>query len=297
MTRSGKNLLDNSAVTNGYYDIADGSYHASNNWRASPKIVCKPSTNYSISGNNTTSGSYTGYMVYWDRYNNYIPTYSNPSPNITTPSNAYAFAFYTAQSTYSGAMQIEEGSLSTSYAPYQGQSITIQLGQTVYGGTVDVTEGKVTITDVFADGGTLTWTKEPSVYNYGMFSFIPTGYPAKAISNVPTVISSQYKSESNYSASSTGDCYTWVRSRTQIKVKDEAKNNLTASEFKTAMTGVQFGWKLETPTEVTLTPAQIQTLVGENNVWSDDGNISVMNITCNADFLETFLKLKLIGEC
>lgn len=43
-------------------------------------------------------------------------------------------------------IQLELGSISTSYEPYRGQTYTIQLGQTVYGGTLNVGTGTLTVT-------------------------------------------------------------------------------------------------------------------------------------------------------
>ena len=41
--------------------------------------------------------------------------------------------------------QLELGSTATEYEPYQEQSVTVNLGQTVYGGTLDVTTGLLTV--------------------------------------------------------------------------------------------------------------------------------------------------------
>ena len=39
------------------------------------------------------------------------------------------------------------------------------------------------------------------------------------------------------------------------------------------MSGVQLCYELATPIEITLTPTQIDTLLGENNIWADTGDI------------------------
>lgn len=95
-------------------------------------------------------------------------------------------------------------------------ALTIPLGQTVYGGTVDATSGTLTATMANIasyDGETLPgkWISDRDVY---------------APDTTPT-------------------------------------------------TGAQVVYELAEPVEVELTPQQIETLIGTNNVWSDGGNVSL----------------------
>lgn len=48
-----------------------------------------------------------------------------------------------------------------------------------------------------------------------------------------------------------------------------------AASFKTAMSGVQLVYELATPQTITLTPTQIDSLLGRNNVWADSGDVTV----------------------
>ena len=45
--------------------------------------------------------------------------------------------------------------------------------------------------------------------------------------------------------------------------------------FKNAMSGVQLCYELATPIEVDLTPAEITTLLGTNNIFADCGDTTV----------------------
>ena len=68
--------------------------------------------------------------------------------------------------------QLEVGSTATSYEPYQGQTYTIDLDGTRYGGTLDVLAGKLTVTDGYIasyNGETLpsTWISDRDVYAAG----------------------------------------------------------------------------------------------------------------------------------
>ena len=68
------------------------------------------------------------------------------------------------------------------------------------------------------------------------------------------------------------------RSTIQARINGFTNNGnykAAAEAFKTAMDGVQLVYPLATPQTYQLTPHQIQTLVGQNNVWSDAGNVEV----------------------
>lgn len=58
-----------------------------------------------------------------------------------------------------------------------------------------------------------------------------------------------------------------------LSIIDNAYSD-TAS-FRTAMSGVQLCYELARPTEIQLTPQEIRTLLGENSIWSDGGDVEV----------------------
>lgn len=71
-------------------------------------------------------------------------------------------------------LQIERGSSATSYEPYRGDTYTVTFGSagTVYGGTLDVTTGKLTVTEANIasyNGETLpgAWISDRDVYAAG----------------------------------------------------------------------------------------------------------------------------------
>ena len=101
------------------------------------------------------------------------------------------------------------------YEPYQGNTYTTALGRTVYGGTLDVVSGELTV----------TW---------------------------------------GYIASYNGETLTgrWLSSLDEY------------AQGTTPTTGAQVVYELVTPQTYTLTPQQIDLLLGDNNVWSD-GRITI----------------------
>jgi hypothetical protein len=179
-------------------------------------------------------------------------------------------------------IQIELGSTATSYEPYQGDTYDITFPSeagTVYGGTLDVTDGVLTVDRAMVDLGTLTWT-----YNNGQLSMVSQNL-SSTVGNGANVICSMYKTMTNLQ----GAIWSGVDKAVGINkanstttgnfaigalvIKDTAYTD--AATFKTAMSGVQLCYELATPITYTLTPQEIRTLLGTNNVWADTGGTSV----------------------
>ena len=152
---------------------------------------------------------------------------------------------------------------------------------TVYGGTLDVVTGVLTVTMAIVDLGTLTWSKSDlkpeRFYTPSTVSDIPYKF-----SNSCHMICSDYKYDgvgnttigSYYGQNGTFRYYyvSTVPTSTvrEIYIVDEAKASLTASEFKSAMNGVKLVYELATPLTYQLTPQTINLLAGITNyVWSD----------------------------
>lgn len=78
----------------------------------------------------------------------------------------------TAGTIYVKNLQLELGTTATDFEPYKGKTYTIQLGDTVYGGTLDVTRGKMVVDRGYIasyNGETLpsTWISDRDVYASG----------------------------------------------------------------------------------------------------------------------------------
>lgn len=156
---------------------------------------------------------------------------------------------------------------------------TIQLDDTVYGGTLDVTGGKMVVDRAMVDLGTLTWGYRTGSgladYFYCNFNgikfsgaFSDTAYP---------ILTSIYKATPRSSAFLNNcicvDGAAAMEMPKQIQIKDSRYTD--TATFKTAMSGVQLCYELAQPIEITLTPTQIDTLLGTNNIWSDAGDVDV----------------------
>lgn len=158
----------------------------------------------------------------------------------------------------------------TEYEPYQGTSYPISLGQTVYGGTLDVVSGKLDVDWAKIDMGSLNW----GIWNGKFVASLPDAYQS-LMGSIP-LVSEIYKTGQWGSSASQGEDMIWITGSTsnaEVYVQDSTYTDKTA--FKTAVTGKYMAYKLKTPTEVTLTPTEVNTLLGQNNIWADSGDVTV----------------------
>jgi hypothetical protein len=137
---------------------------------------------------------------------------------------------------------------------------------TVYGGTLDVTTGVLTVTMAEVDLGTLTWVYIAS--NKIFFTTINDKKPSIYEGAV-----SQYANGSWWGEWADKDCV-WCGNAANdgFVVKDTRFTD--AATFKSAMSGVQFCYELATPQTYQLTPTEVQMLLGTNNIWADTGEIT-----------------------
>lgn len=149
----------------------------------------------------------------------------------------------------------------------------INLGQDVYGGYLNVTTGVLTVTDVTEDMGNLTWYRTTSYTNPLFYASITGKQPIDT-----GFMCEKYKylgSFSNASSFSSSENYTCGDNtiNTQIYVRNDDYSDVPS--FKTAMTGTKMIYELATPQTVQLTPAQIEQLLGQNNVFCSTGDVAV----------------------
>ena len=109
---------------------------------------CAPNTPYYY----VLGGTSSGYSVAWYDRNKEFILRSFFMKDMTSPSNAYFFkcSLYNYKSEdapeYAHDISVSYPPTTRDYASYQGEQYTTQLGQTVYGGTLNVLTGKLTVT-------------------------------------------------------------------------------------------------------------------------------------------------------
>lgn len=272
VSRSGKNLLDTSTA-----EIGTAWNGASNSARARLVIPLVVGQTYTLKANGTSTLD-----AWYGIETNTIP----PTSAGAVLSNPYTFTATTrylslgfnkmaiASSDIEALkLQLELGSTATTYEPYQGTTYTTALGRTVYGGTLDVTSGVLTVDREIVDLGDKTWTMI-SVSQGTMFRTTQSGIKqVSSTSEVINAICDRYRPVAQTSRAE-GTLSTGVGSGgNNIDIIDSTYS--TAAAFKTAMSGAQLVYELATPQTYQLTAQQIDLLTGDNNIWSDSGDITL----------------------
>ena len=167
--------------------------------------------------------------------------------------------------------QIELGSTASSYEPYSGETYTTQFGQTVYGGSVDLVSGVLTVDRASVDLGDKSWTRTAvSDYYvfYNNFSDKAQGY---------NFICSCYENAQtyrNYLQDKQVGCYANSGGQNKyITIRDDSYT--TEESFATAVSGQTICYELATPTTIQLTPQEIDSFKADNNLWASTGEIEV----------------------
>lgn len=281
--RTGINVWDEE-WENGYYNRTKGNKAGNSDtsyFRSKNFIPVKPNTQYYIvlpsvhASNNTwfsilTYGSQKEYLSYTHQTGSYYL--------LTTGTRTYYLTFYcevgTTGATYQNDISFNYPSTDTSYHAYSGTTLSVTFPDsvgTVYGGTYDFVSGDGESKMAIVDLGTLTWTYQSSntrFYSDELENIIKK--PA-VFSDAANAISSHYKIVSWGDFSSANDVIA-VATSGNIFIRDTRytdKASLTA-----ALSGVQFVFELADSVDFILTPQQISTRAGENNVWGD-GNIEM----------------------
>ena len=151
---------------------------------------------------------------------------------------------------------------------------------TVYGGTLDVKTGVLTVTHSIVDLGDLSWTYY-SVQNVFAVNFAgakPSGgsFGLDALCSCYAVkTDARYQNLPDKSIMVGSNFYSYETAA--VIVKDTDYTDATA--FKTAVTGQKLVYPLATPIEYDLTPQQINSLLGTNNIFANCGAITELKYT------------------
>ena len=176
-----------------------------------------------------------------------------------------------------------EGELTTQdFVPYNGHTYNVEFTDgtnplTVYGGTLDVVSGLLRVNRASVDLGTLSWTYASTQKVF--YDNLPTN--ALNVTNKdgvcevykPTI--QQTMDMSTWSRLSNGE-FVFAQSlkssyRCAVAIKD--LNYTDTAAFKSSVNGMKIVYPLATPQTIQLTPTQVNSLLGINNIWADTGSI------------------------
>ena len=185
------------------------------------------------------------------------------------------FAFFVASGTTVNNTfypQLEVGSTASDFEPYVGQTYPTTLPQTVYGGTLDVVSGVLTITHGIKTGGFTRGSVDSSgkLYNCGSITDALSAEATDVFSGATNYFKSDYSLDS-LRALPSGYGLTMYNKTIFIRgyVGDE-------SALDALLPTLQVCYPLATPQTIQLTATEVDSLLADNNVWADSGDVSVI---------------------
>lgn len=141
ITRCGVNLFDKTDIADGYIDDTTGAVSGGAYYKHTDYIPVVGGQKIYIMTEQTTAR----WGAWYDKDKNYISGITNYSQTEATAPNNACFIRLTCKTTDTGNLDtfaVNYPSTPT-YHAYNGQTYAIAFGQTVYGGVLDVTRGKL----------------------------------------------------------------------------------------------------------------------------------------------------------
>lgn len=161
--------------------------------------------------------------------------------------------------------------------PTTTKTITIQLGDTYYGGTLDVVSGVLTV--------------DRAYYNISDITFSESGNYYRIVDNSIPFAKSQNSEDgilSHFNYGGYGECIVGItpssghyimfyknRVDNLLSISSVADFNAYLVSQKTNGNPVQLVYKLATPLTIQLTPTEVKSLDGDNNVFASTGDVDV----------------------
>ena len=279
VTRAGVNVWDEVWEVGGIDGETGQNLGNTDRIRSKNYIAVYPGTAYYFGYSDSRAASF--YVCEYDVSKTFIKrTFTDKNTVFTVGSNCRYIRFFIYSAvpitTYDNNISINYPSTDHDYHPGTVASIEVQLGQTVYGGTVDVVSGVMTVDRAIVDLGTLKW-KYTAASNGVFYADLPK--EAKRIIGTTGSLCSMFRptTGSDWQHLSNGDYI--LRDELSavgycaIAIRDNDYTDTVI--FKTAVTGQQCVYELAQPVTVQLTAQQLTTLLGTNNVWSDADSVTV----------------------
>lgn len=160
------------------------------------------------------------------------------------------------------------GTTAAEFVPYHATDYPVSLGQNVYGGTVDLATGVLTVTHGVVQSGSASDYVRNNGTQYYLKAAEASGIKSPSAAEA-TVMSDRFK---QVLSGASGVAYLNTGGNIRFNTADSYN---TVQEMLTAIGAPQFVYPLATPTTVQLTPTEVKTLLGYNNI-SSSGTVEVI---------------------
>jgi len=267
VSRTGKNLFSGQNITERSYITSSGDIKNTGGWNVSDYIPVSANTVYTFTPN--TTGGNMAHNAFYDSNKNLLGVSPTSNFTFTTPVNCKFVRLSFRSSSYD--IQFEHGNTATPYEPYTGNTYPITFGQTVYSANLDVLTGKLSITHAYRIyNGSEDWRISSTGNNY----YIEIGVNAMI---QDTIIANEFE---NPHRAPTVDYIGIYNTSKFIQVRPStAELDLQAWKTWLNSNNLKVVYELANPIEVQLTPTQITTLIGENVIFADVGDITECKYT------------------
>lgn len=259
--RTGKNLLDPTQKERTSNTVA--------RWHYSDGYVMREGVTYALSSDTT---GVTVYII--DRETD--TSIKSGSPYIIyTPTEDVLVYFraYLSSGISPVNLQLEINPVATAYEAFNGQSVTYQLGQTVYAGTLTINEdgtGQIVATNAIYNLADLQYRYIAAQQYFYATTALPNYKQVTAYYKPIGIICSQYKSGTCNSTPQSNCEITVTINSSYVRIRDDAYSDVTKFIAMLSANSAQVCYELAEPVIINLTEQEIiETLYGQNNIWHD----------------------------
>ena len=271
-------------VWNGGVNTFDGELekgsldNSGNNSPSSANVRCKnyipvvPGAAYYVKYKVTSPGASNMKLYYYGADKTYINSFWKAPNTSTIPDNVYFVRFYMDTAYTSGTdrdIGINYPSTETGYEAPNITETDIVFPSPVYGGTLDVVSGVLTV----------EWVLMSKKWSEWEFGEALTNVTRKTLT-LPQQQEMYVQRNEGNSKTNVTDVYLNSNSSDTVHYYINQRGNVLYAFLPNDLDGetvVQFSAKLITPYEVQLTGEQITALIGNNTIWSDaDGQMTAV---------------------
>ena len=279
VTRTGVNVWDEEWEDGAYSTATGTKVNRANAIRSKNYIPVYPGMGiYMYCASHSVPGD--GILMFYNKDKTFL-LYKQSALNRvhTVPSNAWYMTFYIApETTYHNDVSINYPSTDHDYHPGNVQSVTVQLGQTVYGGKAEIISGQGESAMALVDLGSFNWSYDSTYKRFFTLASQSQSLAFKRPANnneIANIVNDRYRTVTdNQTSSSRYNCSIGMSVSGRLDIRDESfDSDVTA--FEASLSGVKLCYELTTPQTITLDPVTLSTLKGQNNVWSDADSVTV----------------------
>lgn len=271
--RFSKNYLDPNDTDYGNYQYTNDGTIVYDSFRLCSRFYpCSGNESFTMKRFDGGTVQFLG-IVYFDENKTFLGRTTANETNVvsgTTPSNckyirvflSYGSGTVTPSVWGTQQIQLEKNATATIYEPYAGSTYTIDLDGTRYGGELDVVSGTMTVDMKTVDLSTLSWS---TTSLDRQIALLPDAKPAPDNNTKAKIFCDRYPTD-------TANALISKPTEFLIAINDNKGVMCRTSDGNTPQG--QLVYELATPLTIQLTPTQVKSLLGSNNVWADTGDIT-----------------------